>query len=121
MKSSALCALALAPIAALTGASSAAASAPTAATGYDQSAAVLVRYQDLDLAKTQDAERLLWRIKNAALDACGAPDGSLREYRAAVAGGECFKAGVARAVAEVNAPALNRLYYGRVVITVALN
>jgi UrcA family protein len=96
--------------------------APTLATAAagDPSTAVAVRYGDLDLNRTSDARVLLDRIKDAALDACGADRSSLREYRFAVQRSACYRAGVTHAVAELGAPAVtNLLQTGRAHVTIS--
>jgi UrcA family protein len=76
----------------------------------DQSTAVRVRYDDLNLNNERDAGIMLTRLDRATLAACGAPEGSLREYRAAVRESACYQRGLRQAVAAVNAPPVTGLY-----------
>lgn len=71
---------------------------------------VKVRYNDLDLSKSADAAVMLRRVEAAALEACGAADSSLREYRQAVRGSACYDASMSRAVSALNATAVSALY-----------
>lgn len=100
-----LCALGLAlalPIAAQ-------AAAPGDPAG-DEATAVKVRYDDLNLTRTQDAEVMLQRLDRAALGACGASEFSLREYRQAVQRSACYRRSLDQAVAALNAPSVTGLY-----------
>ena len=106
MKIPALCALALAlatPIAAQ-------AAAPGDPGGPEQTA-VKVRFDDLNLNRESDAKVMLTRLDRAALSACGASEGSLREYQAAVRASACYRSSLDQAVAQVNAPAVTGLYH----------
>jgi UrcA family protein len=75
-----------------------------------QATAVKVRYDDLDLTRTTDAQTMLVRLDRAALDACGASGFSLREVRQAVQRSACYRQSLDRAVAGLNAPAVTGLY-----------
>jgi len=77
-------------------------------------ASVSVRYSDSDLAGPKAAADLLRRIDGAAMEACGAPEASLREYRWAVEKSACYNVGVSRAVADLNVPEVTALYNRRV-------
>jgi len=79
----------------------------------DPSRAVVgVSFDGLNPNSPRDAAILLQRIDNAATEACGAPVGSLREYRWAVRQSACHQAAMSRAVSALNAPAVTSLYSG---------
>jgi len=67
-------------------------------------------YAGLDLSREQDAQLMLNRVNNAALQACGASQESFSEYQAAVQRSDCYQEGVSQAVAQLNAPEVSRLY-----------
>jgi UrcA family protein len=89
-----------------------AAATPAAMPAYaDGPAAVGVRFSDLNLNQPTDAAIMLDRLDQAAMQACGAfPFSSLREYRVAVRGSQCFTRSLSRAVAELNAPEVTAVY-----------
>jgi UrcA family protein len=62
---------------------------------------VSVRYSDLDLNRRGDDQILLHRIRDAALEACGASQFSVPDYRWAVRRSACYRSNVRRAAAEV--------------------
>jgi UrcA family protein len=70
--------------------------------------AVAVEAQDLD--SPRDAQVLLGRLGEAAMEACGAFQGSLIDYRWAVSHSTCYRAKLDAAVAQVDSPILSRLY-----------
>ena len=74
---------------------------------------VTVRYHDGGLDRPREAAQMLRRIDSAALEACGAAPGSLREYREAVGKSACHEDGVSRAVADLNISAVTALYNRR--------
>ncbi len=84
--------------------------AHAASSADDRTSAVAVRYGDLDLSRTHQAAVLLDRIDVASMEACGAYQGSLREYQAAVRDSECYRANVQQAVAAIGAPVVTSLY-----------
>lgn len=79
----------------------------------DQPAAVAVHYGDLDLSRPAQAATLLDRVSRASLDACGASDASLPDYRDAVRRSDCYRANMRQAVAAIDAPAVTTLYSAR--------
>lgn len=104
MRQSMICALALAL---------AAPAASYAAAYGDGDGAVSVRLHDADLNNPGGAARVLRRLDTAALEACGASVGSLREYRLVVQRSTCHAASLDHAVAQLNAPLVTELYSGR--------
>jgi UrcA family protein len=76
----------------------------------DTAGSVGVRYDDLDLNQSDGAATMLHRLSSAAMEACGASDFSLREYRLSIQDSRCYASRVGRAVAELNAPAVTALY-----------
>jgi len=76
----------------------------------DDHTRVTVRLHDTDLERPKAAAQVLRRLDSAAMEACGASDFSLREYRLTVEGSACHEAGLGRAVAELNVPAVTALY-----------
>jgi UrcA family protein len=72
--------------------------------------AVPVTYGDLDLSSHDGAAVMLGRLQHAAINACGASDFSVKDYRFAVKRSACFRQSMDRAVADLGAPAVTRLY-----------
>ena len=85
-----------------------------AASFADPAPSVTVSDRGLDLQSPTDAARMLQRIDNAALEACGADRTSLREYRLVVEHSACHRDGVAQAVSALDAPSVTALYQDRV-------
>jgi UrcA family protein len=81
--------------------------------GADERVVVSVNAHDLDLSGRTGASIMLERLDNAAMEACGALDGSLREYRRLVQRSACHATRMDRAVAELNAPLVTELYARR--------
>jgi len=86
------------------------AAASQAAIAGDNSATVKVGYGDLDLSSAKGSAALLHRLSDAALQACGASDFSVPEYRWAIERSSCYRDSMDRAVADLNAPAVTHLY-----------
>ena len=82
----------------------------TAARSIYQEVAVPVTYGDLDLSSQDGATTMLHRLHDAALNACGADDGSVTPYKWAVRRSACFHASMDRAVASLDAPTVTQLY-----------
>ncbi|MHB8283380.1 MAG: UrcA family protein [Caulobacteraceae bacterium] len=78
---------------------------------------VKVSFSDLNLDRTRDASVLLERVQTAALESCGASTFSLPDYRDAVQRSACYRAGVAQAVGQIDAPKLTALYGARTAAT----
>ena len=76
----------------------------------DTTSKVDVPYRDIDLSRPRNASIMLWRLDRAAIEACGASDFSWSEYRRVVRNSDCYAASLDRAVAELNAPLVSRLY-----------
>src|SRR4051812_2772521 len=70
--------------------------------GTNDTARVAVRTAKLDLSYPNDARALRARINEAALEACGAYPGSLRELKRVVAQSACHRDAVAGAVAQLS-------------------
>jgi|SRR5580704_16285072 UrcA family protein len=71
----------------------------------------VVRYGDLDLANVHDARKLLRRIDRAADSACGGqPPISLQSDLPQASFNRCHADAVARAVADLGAPLVTRIY-----------
>lgn len=78
---------------------------------------VKVSFSDLNLDRARDASVLLERVQTAALESCGASAFSLPDYRDAVQHSACYRAGVAQAVNQIDAPKLTALYGARAAMT----
>ena len=76
----------------------------------DATAQVKVRFHDLNLQRPGDAKTLLGRIERASLEACGASDQSIPEYRRLVARSKCYSSSVEAAIRKINSPLLTELY-----------
>ena len=72
--------------------------------------AVRVSYADLNLTNPADSAVMLERLRGAALEACGAPVQSVKDWRWAVRRSDCFKESMARAVSQLHSPALSQAY-----------
>ena len=57
--------------------------------------------------------KMLKRLDNAAMEACGADEGSLSDYKWAVHHSDCHAISLNRAVAALDAPRLTELYQAR--------
>src|SRR5262245_34685529 len=77
-----------------------------------------VRFQDLDLARPGDAQRLYTRLRAAAKAVCDEQIEG-RDARSATRRGECIRQSLEGAVAEVNAPALTALHASNVEMRLA--
>jgi UrcA family protein len=101
----AACALAMAAVA---GSAMAQSEAEAARSIYRD--AVPVTYGDLDLSSPDGAATMLHRLHNAALNACGADDSSVRAYKWATHHSACYHRSMERALADLGAPAVTQLY-----------
>jgi UrcA family protein len=72
--------------------------------------AVRVSYADLNLSNPADSAVMLERLRGAALEACGAPVQSVKDWRWAVRRSDCFEQSMARAVTQLHSPALSQAY-----------
>jgi UrcA family protein len=98
-------------VAILFGSLSACADVHAAPAGYDV-ATRTVKYGDLDLARTAGAATLYSRIQNAARAVCEpAISSSVRE--SILLAHRCVEQSIARAVADVNAPALTSYHVSK--------
>lgn len=82
---------------------------------FDRVASVEVPYQDLDLRKDADAKAMLARLQRAAVTACGGnpswhPAFEVMPRRTVAVFQECRRNAIARAVAQIDAPALSRVF-----------
>lgn len=87
----------------------------------NQPISVKVRHGDLNLERSSDARIMVRRIERAALNACGASDGSVREYRMAIARTACYRETLDAAVATLNVPSVSAAYHARTSFNVASN
>ena len=87
--------------------------AAPAAMASDSPLVVRVAYSDLNLSSQHDSAVLLRRLHEAALEACGASDFSVPDYRRSVERSTCYRESMDRAVASVGAPTVSQLYSGR--------
>lgn len=71
---------------------------------------VAVRTHDLDLNSQAGSAVMLQRISRAAQQACGASSFSVPDYRWAIKRSDCYRNSMDRAVADLGAPAVKRLY-----------
>jgi UrcA family protein len=71
---------------------------------------VAIKFGDLDLASQDGSAVMLQRISHAALEACGASSFSLPDYRWATKHSGCYRNSMDRAVADLSAPSVTRLY-----------
>jgi len=78
-----------------------------AAASDDGMTRVRVSSAGLDLSRSGDAAVLAHRLEAATLQACGASEFSLRELRLTVRRSACFRDNLDRALAQLNAPAVN--------------
>jgi UrcA family protein len=73
--------------------------------GFETSA-IRVRYNRTELTSSAGVHNLLKRIRNAALESCGASPFSLAEFKAATEQSQCWKAAVSDAVRSIGSPVL---------------
>ena len=92
-----------------------------AAPAGEAATAIKVGYSDLNLGNARDARILLRRLDLAAASACGASPFSVREYQQAVRQSSCYRDGLNRAVAAIDAPAVTSLYQAGLPYAVATN
>ena len=76
-------------------------------------AQVAIKFGDLDLASQPGSVAMLQRISHAALEACGASSFSAPDYRWAMKNSTCYRGSMDRAVADLAAPTVTRLYEQR--------
>jgi len=67
---------------------------------------IRVRYDYRDLTSPAAAHRLLGRIRDAALESCGASPFSLPEFKAATVASQCWRDAVDNAVRRIDDPLL---------------
>jgi UrcA family protein len=109
---SAACAIAAMSVA---GAAMAQGEADAARSVYREQVAVPVTYGDLDLSSPDGAQVMLHRLHEAALNACGADDGSVTPYKWAIHRSNCYHRSMDQAVADLGAPTVTQLYQARAV------
>ena len=83
----------------------------TSGASQDDNLSRVVKFGDLDLTHSQGAAVLYTRIRSAAREVCVPEYNWVMEMRAISA--KCRDEAIARAVGEVNAPALTAYYQGR--------
>ena len=86
-----------------------------AATLESESATLTVHHDDLDLATRHGARLMLQRLDHAAAEVCGASSFVSLELRQSVRRTECYQQTMNRALAALDAPAVNALYYSSAV------
>ena len=96
--------------AAMAGAAMAQTEADAARSVYREPVSVAVHYGDLDLSNPDAASTMLHRLHDAALNACGADDSSVRDYKWATHRSACYHRSMDRAVADLGAPSVTQLY-----------
>ena len=96
--------------AAMAGAAMAQTEADAARSVYREPVSVAVHYGDLDLSNPDGASVMLHRLHDAALNACGADDASVSDYKWSVHRSACYHQSMDRAVADLGAPAVSQLY-----------
>jgi UrcA family protein len=79
----------------------------------NQPVQVAIKFGDLDLASQQGSVAMLQRISHAAQEACGASDFSVPDYKWATKNSACYHSSMDRAVAQLAAPTVTRLYEER--------
>jgi UrcA family protein len=67
---------------------------------------IRVRYDHRELTSPAAAHRLLTRIRDAALESCGASPFSLPEFKAATVASQCWRDAVENAVRSIDDPLL---------------
>jgi UrcA family protein len=85
----------------------------------DQTTVVTVPVSASDVSDPAAAGALLSRLGVAAMEACGAYQGSLREYRLTIQRSACYREKLDTAVAQVDSPLVSRLYDERGPLMVA--
>jgi UrcA family protein len=70
---------------------------------------IRLRYDRRDLTSPAAARRLLVRIGDAALEACGASPFSLAEFKIATRSSRCWRDAVDRTVSRIGSPTLSAL------------
>lgn len=71
---------------------------------------VILRHVDLHPRDREGARALLRRVDEAAMEACGADDHSLREVKTAVRASQCWKHATADAVRQINDPLVSEVF-----------
>ncbi|MBV8682000.1 MAG: UrcA family protein [Caulobacteraceae bacterium] len=71
---------------------------------------VHVGYDASSVATPRAAENLLGRLSQAAMQACGAFPGSVRDYKMTVMRSGCYQQKLDEAVAQVDSPVLSQVY-----------
>ena len=77
---------------------------------FESPSAVAVKYSDLDLSTRHGSVVMLGRLHVAALNACGASESSVPDYRWAIERSACYRQSMDRAVADVGMPMVAQLY-----------
>lgn len=78
--------------------------------GAPQTRVIALKGLDLHPASDAAAKRLLARLDRAAVEACGAPRGSLREYEQAVRHSACWSQSMADVVGRIGSTRLTSVY-----------
>ncbi|OJU12000.1 MAG: hypothetical protein BGN86_13720 [Caulobacterales bacterium 68-7] len=81
-----------------------------AAFAADAAPQVRVTAAGLNLGQSADAQAMLGRLDEAALNACGASKFSFSQVRDATRAGDCYKAAMSNAVTSLGSPVVTNLY-----------
>ena len=81
-----------------------------AALAADAAPQMRVTSAGLNLSQSADAQAMLGRIEEAALNACGASKFSFAQVREATRAGDCYKSAMSNAVSSLGAPVVTSLY-----------
>jgi UrcA family protein len=79
----------------------------------DDATAITVNHVDRALESRGQAEQLLGRLSEAAMEACGASSFSLTQYRQAVRGSACWRSSMTDVVQRIDNPYLTAAFEGR--------
>lgn len=81
-----------------------------AALAADAVPQVRVTAAGLHLSQSADAQAMLGRLDEAALNACGASKFSFAQVRSATRAGDCYRSAMSNAVTSLGAPMVTNLY-----------
>ena len=71
---------------------------------------VRVGFDASSVATPRAAQNLLSRLSSAAMQACGAFPGSVRDYKMTVIRSDCYQSKLDQAVSQVDSPVLSQVY-----------
>ena len=93
---------------------------PLLAASNDEATAVAVRQVNLPAETSVQAQRLLGRLSDAAMEACGASSFSVMQYRQAVRGSACWRTSMTDVVHRIGDPRLTAAFERRGTAQIAL-